>query len=61
MTHSGDNRSGEGEGDDEGIKIAVDRLPSSVQVIMFVVNAHTGTFESLEAARVEFRKISPDG
>ena len=52
VVHSGDNRSGEGEGDDESIKIACDRVPFNVHVIMFVINSHSGNFQSLEAAKV---------
>jgi len=61
VVHSGDNRSGEGEGDDEAIKIALDRLPFAATVIMFVINSHSGNFQSLEAARVELRNLKPDG
>jgi tellurium resistance protein TerZ len=42
VTHSGDNRTGDGDGDDEWVRINVDKLPSEVSVIMFVVNAYSG-------------------
>ena len=51
VIHSGDNKTGEGDGDDESIKINVDALPVDIKVIMFVVTAYSGgTFEHLETA-----------
>jgi tellurium resistance protein TerD len=37
VEHKGDNRTGEGEGDDEVIEIDLDRVDSSVQSIIFTV------------------------
>lgn len=51
IQHSGDNRTGEGDGDDETIRVALDRLPSSVKYLVFTVNSFTGqTFEKVQNA-----------
>ncbi len=40
VSHLGDNRTGEGEGDDEQIKMELDKVPGSVQKIAFTVTIH---------------------
>lgn len=40
VTHLGDNRTGEGEGDDEQIKIELDKVPSNIEKIDFTVTIH---------------------
>ncbi|WP_026829445.1 TerD family protein [Exiguobacterium artemiae] len=40
IKHSGDNLTGEGDGDDEQILVSLDRVPSSVQKLLFVVNIY---------------------
>ena len=51
VVHSGDNLTGEGEGDDEVITVDLDRLPASVQTIVFVVSSFRGdTFDSIANA-----------
>jgi tellurium resistance protein TerD len=42
VEHTGDNRDGEGEGDDESIIVALDTVPPAVQSIVFVVSIHEG-------------------
>lgn len=42
IRHSGDNRTGEGEGDDESIYVDLTALPSSVVHLVFTVNSFTG-------------------
>ncbi|WP_414657792.1 TerD family protein [Deinococcus sp. VB343] len=42
VRHSGDNRTGVGEGDDETISIDLSRLPANVQTVVFSVNNYTG-------------------
>ncbi|MBX4774743.1 TerD family protein, partial [Klebsiella oxytoca] len=37
VTHTGDNRTGEGDGDDESLKIKLDAVPADVDKIIFVV------------------------
>ena len=49
--HSGDNRTGEGDGDDESIQVNLEQLPSGVKHLVFTVNSFTGqNFESVENA-----------
>ncbi|MFL0419237.1 TerD family protein [Sphingomonas sp. 179-I 2A4 NHS] len=40
--HQGDNRTGEGEGDDEQIKITLSKVPADVDKIAVVVTIHDG-------------------
>ncbi|NES94747.1 MAG: TerD family protein [Desertifilum sp. SIO1I2] len=40
VSHLGDNRTGAGEGDDETINLALDKIDPSVQEIVFVVTIH---------------------
>jgi stress response protein SCP2 len=53
VRHSGDNRSGEGGGDDEFIGIDLDTLSPNVKVIVFVVSAYTEgqTFRHVKTAK----------
>lgn len=52
VKHSGDNLTGEGDGDDESIHIDLTRVPASVQSLVFTINSFRGqTFEKVEAAR----------
>jgi len=41
VTHSGDNLTGQGSGDDEVISIALERISPLVQQILFVINIYT--------------------
>jgi len=40
LEHSGDNRTGAGEGDDEAIKIDLSKIPASIHKIDFTVTIH---------------------
>jgi tellurium resistance protein TerD len=40
ITHLGDNRNGDGEGDDEQIKMELNNIPADVQKIAFTVTIH---------------------
>lgn len=42
ITHTGDNRTGAGAGDDEQIIVDLSRIPANVKTLMFVVNSFTG-------------------
>lgn len=42
IIHTGDNLTGEGEGDDEQIIVDLDRVPPNVRALVFVVNSFTG-------------------
>ncbi len=42
VRHSGDNRTGQGDGDDETITVDLTRLPATVTTVIFSVNNYTG-------------------
>ena len=42
VEHTGDNLTGEGEGDDEQIRVDLSRVPRNVKTLVFVVNSFTG-------------------
>lgn len=51
VIHSGDNRTGAGDGDDESITVHLDRVPANVHQIIFLVNSFTGqNFSQIENA-----------
>lgn len=51
VVHTGDNRTGAGEGDDEQIIVQLSKVPANVKTLVFTVNSFTGqTFESVENA-----------
>lgn len=51
IVHSGDNRTGAGDGDDETINVDLARLPASIQTLVFTVNSFQGdTFEKIANA-----------
>ncbi len=53
VTHLGDNKTGEGEGDDEQIRIELSKVPTSVEKINFTVTIH----EAVERAQ-NFGQVS---
>jgi len=51
IVHTGDNRTGDGDGDDEQIIVDLDKVPEQVKSLVFTVNSFTGqTFNSVENA-----------
>jgi tellurium resistance protein TerZ len=51
IVHSGDNRTGAGDGDDETINVDLTRLPANVQTLVFTVNSFLGdSFDRIENA-----------
>jgi tellurium resistance protein TerZ len=51
IQHTGDNRTGQGEGDDESIRVYLDGVAPAVQTIVFTVNSFTGQdFSQIENA-----------
>ncbi|MBL8485318.1 MAG: TerD family protein [Rhodocyclaceae bacterium] len=52
VEHTGDNRTGAGEGDDEAIKVALDRIPASVTNLTIAV-----TIYDAEARRQNFGMV----
>jgi tellurium resistance protein TerD len=60
VVHSGDNKDGQGEGDDESIKINLAALPATVVKILLIVsisNANGKTFKNIKNAF--FRIVDP--
>ena len=53
VVHSGDNRTGEGEGDDETITVELDKVPADVEKIAVRVTIHDA-----EARRQNFGMVS---
>lgn len=53
VVHTGDNRTGEGDGDDEQIKVDLSKVPADVQRIAITVTIHDA-----EARRQNFGQVS---
>lgn len=60
VQHTGDNRTGAGEGDDEQISLSLSRVPLSVTSLVFVVNSFTGQDFS-QIANASCRLINSNG
>lgn len=59
VRHSGDNRTGEGEGDDESIFVDLAELPAAVAFVVFTVNSFTGAnFERIQNAYCRVVNVS---
>jgi tellurium resistance protein TerZ len=51
VRHTGDNLTGEGDGDDESIKVNLAEVSPTIESLVFTVNSFTGqTFERIENA-----------
>lgn len=51
IVHTGDNRTGAGDGDDEQINVDLSKVPSQVKSLVFTVNSFTGqNFSQVENA-----------
>lgn len=51
IRHTGDNLTGDGEGDDESIEVDLSRVPPGVATLVFTVNSFTGQdFSQIENA-----------
>jgi tellurium resistance protein TerZ len=51
VQHTGDNLTGEGEGDDESIRVDLSRVPANISTLVFTVNSFTGQdFSQIENA-----------
>lgn len=40
VEHTGDNRTGDGDGDDESVKVALDKVPSAIERLVVAVTIH---------------------
>ncbi|MCD8559914.1 MAG: TerD family protein [Shewanella xiamenensis] len=52
IEHTGDNRTGDGDGDDESLKVNLDTLPVDVAKIVFVVTIHDAATRSQNFGQV---------
>lgn len=53
VEHTGDNRTGEGDGDDEALKVDLTKIPNTVQTVAITVTIH-----DFEARRQSFGQVS---
>jgi tellurium resistance protein TerD len=53
VEHTGDNRTGEGDGDDEALKVDLSKIPDAVQTVAITVTIH-----DFEARRQSFGQVS---
>jgi tellurium resistance protein TerD len=53
VEHTGDNKTGSGDGDDESLVILLDKVPAEIQRIVFTVTIHDA-----EARRQNFGQVS---
>ena len=63
VTHNGDNRTGDGDGDDETISVDLSKVPQEVAKIVFAVTIHEGQQNGQNFGMVDkayIRVINPD-
>jgi tellurium resistance protein TerD len=53
IEHTGDNRTGAGDGDDESVIVLLDKIPADIQRVVFVVTIHDA-----EARKQNFGQVS---
>jgi tellurium resistance protein TerD len=53
IEHTGDNRTGVGDGDDEAVIVLLDKIPADIQRVVFVVTIHDA-----EARKQNFGQVS---
>ncbi|WP_020561138.1 TerD family protein [Thiofilum flexile] len=53
VEHTGDNRSGQGDGDDEAVKVDLSKVPAEIQKIAFTVTIHDA-----EARKQNFGQVA---
>ena len=64
VEHQGDNTSGQGEGDDEAVKVALDRVPAAVKKMTFAVTIHDAESRRQNFGMVQnafIRVVNQDG
>lgn len=59
IKHSGDNRTGDGDGDDETIYVDLEALGSRVKYLVFTVNSFTG--QNFNSVKNAYCRIVDDG
>lgn len=53
VQHTGDNRTGQGDGDDESLKVDLEKIPSEIQKVVFTVTIHEA-----ESRRQNFGQVA---
>ncbi|NUS11862.1 MAG: stress protein [Streptomyces sp.] len=61
LVHSGDNQTGRGDGDDETVTVALDKVPDSVTSIVFVAAAYKKRSAFQNARNVSFKVYDATG
>eukprot|EP00012_Vannella_robusta_P004860 CAMPEP_0206195106 /NCGR_PEP_ID=MMETSP0166-20121206/7623_1 /ASSEMBLY_ACC=CAM_ASM_000260 /TAXON_ID=95228 /ORGANISM="Vannella robusta, Strain DIVA3 518/3/11/1/6" /LENGTH=187 /DNA_ID=CAMNT_0053612263 /DNA_START=28 /DNA_END=591 /DNA_ORIENTATION=- len=57
VCHSGDNRTGQGEGDDESIKIDLNAVPPNITKLLLVISMHDANGMNFTSVRGAFFRI----
>jgi tellurium resistance protein TerD len=57
IVHQGDNRTGQGEGDDEAVKIKLSSVPADISRIVFAVTIHEGEANGQNFGQVQNASI----
>ncbi|MEH6906474.1 MULTISPECIES: TerD family protein [Neobacillus] len=52
VVHTGDNRTGAGDGDDEGVKVSLTTIPANIQRIAFTITIHEADSRSQNFGQV---------
>jgi tellurium resistance protein TerD len=53
VVHQGDNRTGEGDGDDESIKVELKKVPAAIEKIAFTVTIHDAQARSQNFGQIQ--------
>lgn len=64
VEHTGDNRTGEGDGDDEAVKVDLSKVPAEVKKLVFAVTIHDAAARSQnfgQVANAFMRVVNQDG
>lgn len=64
VEHQGDNKTGEGAGDDEGVKVSLATLPETVKKLVFAVTIHDAEANGQNFGQVQnayIRVVNQDG
>lgn len=52
VVHTGDNRTGAGDGDDEGVKVSLTTIPANIQRVAFTITIHDADSRSQNFGQV---------
>ena len=62
VEHTGDNRTGDGDGDDEALKVTLDKVPESIETVAITVTIHDaeGRKQNFGQVKNAFIRIAND-